>query len=78
MYKRVMGASIIAELSLGALVGGALGNMWDRVHIGFVTDFVDVKVWTETFNVADAAIAVGVITLALETLRRRSIPSTIR
>jgi signal peptidase II len=43
-------------------VGGAPGNLIDRAHEGAVTDFVDLPLWP-AFNVADAAITIGVLTL---------------
>jgi signal peptidase II len=52
-------------LLLGALalqLGGALGNLTDRVRLGGVTDFIDFRHWP-TFNVADSAISVGVTTI---------------
>ena len=42
----------------GLLIGGALGNLADRVRDGAVTDFVDLPFWP-TFNLADVAIVVG-------------------
>jgi signal peptidase II len=58
---------IAAEL--GLIVGGALGNAFDRVAFGRVTDFVVWKIGThewDTFNVADAALVVGIIGLVLD------------
>lgn len=51
-------------VSSGLLVGGALGNLADRVRIGAVVDWVDVPLWP-TFNLADAAIVLGVLCLVL-------------
>jgi signal peptidase II len=51
-------------LPAGLLIGGALGNLADRVRDGSVTDFIDFPVWA-TFNVADIAIVVGVVLLVL-------------
>ncbi len=51
-------------LSAGLLVGGALGNLADRVRMGSVVDFIDVPVWP-TFNLADVAIVAGVFCLVL-------------
>jgi signal peptidase II len=51
-------------LPTGLLVGGALGNVLDRVRHGAVTDFIDFPVWP-AFNLADAAITVGVVLLLL-------------
>jgi len=50
-------------LSLGLQLGGALGNLIDRLRFGHVVDFLDFKFWP-TFNVADSAIVVGVALLA--------------
>jgi signal peptidase II len=52
----------LAWLPTGLLIGGAAGNLIDRVRIGAVTDFVKLPHWP-AFNVADACITVGVITL---------------
>jgi signal peptidase II len=49
-------------LPTGLLLGGALGNVLDRVHDGAVTDFVKVPHWP-AFNVADVAITAGVVAL---------------
>lgn len=58
--------------SLGLILGGALGNLIDRINAGAVTDFIDVYVGTYHwyfFNVADAAISVGIALMAFESLR---------
>ncbi len=51
-------------ISAGLLVGGALGNLADRVRIDAVIDFIDVPAWP-TFNLADVAIVAGVLCLVL-------------
>ena len=53
------------------LIGGALGNLADRVRAGAVTDFIDLPLWP-TFNLADVAIVVGVLLLLLDVERSRS------
>ena len=61
-------------LGLSLILGGALGNLIDRVRVGYVIDFLDVRVWP-VFNVADSAISVGVGLLLLSQTvfwRRRS------
>jgi signal peptidase II len=52
----------LAWLPTGMLLGGALGNVVDRVRDGAVTDFVKVPYWP-AFNVADTSITLGVIAL---------------
>ena len=51
------------RLSLGMQLGGAVGNLFDRVRTGQVTDFMDVGPWP-VFNVADAAIVIGMVIIA--------------
>lgn len=58
------------SIPLGLIVGGALGNLLDRLRLGAVVDFIDLQVWP-VFNLADIAITVGIFLLALEALRRR-------
>jgi len=54
---------LLALLALGAVLGGAAGNLFDRLRTGLVTDFIDVRFWP-VFNLADSAIVVGAIVLA--------------
>ena len=57
------------QLALGMVLGGALGNILDRVRFGYVVDFADLHFGTFrpflVFNVADAAISIGVVILLL-------------
>ena len=49
----------LIQLGLSLILGGAIGNLVDRVRLGYVVDFIDVRVWP-VFNLADSAITVGV------------------
>ena len=49
-------------LPTGLLLGGAAGNLIDRMRQGFVTDFIDVPLWP-AFNIADTCITIGVLSL---------------
>ncbi len=49
-------------LAWGLIMGGALGNVIDRIMLGTVTDFIDFHFWP-AFNVADSALTIGVIIL---------------
>lgn len=63
-YNHILPANQTAlRLALGLQLGGALGNLIDRLRIGHVTDFLDFG-WWPVFNVADMAIVGGVIVLA--------------
>jgi signal peptidase II len=66
--------SLPLTLSLGLIIGGATGNLLDRIRFGEVVDFLDFSVggyhWP-AFNVADSAISVGACLLLLEMFRRK-------
>lgn len=60
----------LLALALGLVIGGAVGNLIDRVRYGAVVDFLDFKglYFPWVFNVADSAITIGVILLIIESL----------
>jgi signal peptidase II len=67
-----MGRRVTATtVALALILGGALGNAWDRMRFGFVIDFLEVHIihyhWPD-FNVADSAIVVGGILLFFDAL----------
>ena len=57
------------SLALGLILGGALGNLFDRVRFGYVIDFIDFRVWP-VFNIADSAITIGTCFLAWNILKQ--------
>jgi signal peptidase II len=66
-YRYISHSSIIGIIALGLVFGGAIGNLIDRIRIGYVTDFIYVRLWNEVFwpafNVADSSITVGICLL---------------
>lgn len=72
LYHARSGRSPVLTTALGLLLGGALGNLFDRLRLGYVLDFVDAGIgdlrWY-TFNVADAAISTALLLLVLVALR---------
>jgi lipoprotein signal peptidase len=66
--------SVLAAVSIGAIAGGAVGNVIDRLRFGAVVDFIHAHIgdlsWY-VFNVADAAIVCGVAALIIESQFRR-------
>ncbi len=62
-YRYLPTNQIWLRISLGLQLGGALGNLLDRVRLGNVVDFIDFKIWP-VFNLADTAIVLGVAILA--------------
>ena len=59
--------------ALALVIGGAAGNLWDRLQHGYVIDFIDVSLadkWSwPVFNIADSAITVGAVLLILDSFR---------
>ena len=65
---RLRGQAFLA-CALALILGGALGNLWDRAALGYVIDFVDVyyQRWHwPAFNVADSAISIGAVMLVID------------
>ena len=58
----------LTKIGLALIIGGALGNMVDRVTTGRVLDFIETPLRSSIFNVADIAINVGMITVILATI----------
>lgn len=64
----------LLALSLGLILGGALGNLWDRVALGYVVDFISVHYqdkYFPAFNIADSAITVGAGMMLLDSFVNR-------
>lgn len=55
---------LAAPVAMGMMLGGAVGNLVDRLRLGRVTDFIDFRFWP-SFNVADSSIVIGVAILVL-------------
>jgi signal peptidase II len=73
-YNRIADSAFPLRLALGLILGGALGNLADRVRLGYVVDYVDLR-WWYVFNLADSAIVIGVaILLLLSSLDSRTRP----
>jgi signal peptidase II len=82
MIRRLGANDTQVAVALMLVLGGAAGNVIDRLHLGYVIDFIDVyyRSWHwPTFNVADSAITLGAVLLILDafgiSLGRRSEPS---
>ncbi len=72
MIQRLGRAPSLTGVALGLILGGAIGNLYDRVRFGYVVDFLEVKIvhyhWPD-FNVADSCIVIGACLLLLEIFR---------
>jgi len=79
MFRRLAERSAVHVASMGLLLGGAVGNLHDRIRFGEVTDFIQVGVaghYWPVFNVADSAITVGVALLVLSLMRGEGEPAS--
>ena len=68
LYVMPRGQWLLA-LSLGLILGGALGNVWDRIALGYVVDFISVHYqqhYFPAFNLADSAISVGAASMLFD------------
>jgi len=67
-YRYLPADNWLVRLSLGLQLGGAMGNLADRLRYGYVIDFLDLKIWP-VFNLADVSIVTGVGMLAYFLMR---------
>ena len=71
-FRDAAAKSRLVCFAFGLIVGGAIGNIVDRVHFGYVVDFVDFyRIWPDIFNVGDSCITAGVVLLLLSSLAAR-------
>lgn len=68
-FRRIPEDRVLLKMGLALEVGGAAGNLLDRLRFGHVIDFFDFRVWP-VFNVADIGIVIGVCILFIELGRR--------
>jgi signal peptidase II len=62
MLIRVKTNSKLMRVSLALIAGGAVGNLIDRIWLGYVVDFLDFRIWP-VFNIADSSVVVGALIL---------------
>jgi len=58
-YENILKSNKILKIGSGLIVGGALGNLIDRIAYGGVIDFIDIG-WWPSFNIADSALCTGI------------------
>lgn len=77
VFRKISAGDLILSSALSLVIGGAIGNLIDRVAYNYVIDFLDFY-WKENgphfpaFNVADSAISVGVALLILDIFRKEN------
>jgi signal peptidase II len=71
-FRDAAARSRTVRIAFGMIVGGAIGNIVDRLHYGYVIDFIDFyRIWPNIFNLGDSCITVGVGLLLLSSLVAR-------
>jgi signal peptidase II len=71
-FREAATRSLTVRIAFGMIVGGAIGNIVDRLHYGYVIDFIDFyRIWPNIFNVGDSCITIGVGLLLLSSLVTR-------
>lgn len=77
-YRYALFHSGLIKIALGLVIGGSLGNLVDRIGFGYVTDFIDLRLWGDfhwpAFNLADLAIVIGIILFVYFWLRLKLSP----
>src|SRR3989338_4221983 len=71
----------IITIAYSLILGGAIGNIFDRIFYGYVVDFIQVNIyimWWPAFNIADSVIVIGMALLCIEVLRGKQIFETKR
>ena len=62
LYHKISSTNPLISMSIGLQLGGAFGNLVDRIRLGYVVDFIDIGPWP-IFNIADSSIVVGIAIL---------------
>lgn len=70
---RFRNKSIAVTVCLSLILGGAIGNLIDRIRIGYVIDYISFTIFPPVFNLADSAIVVGSILLSIVILLDKNI-----
>lgn len=68
LYRQNSLSGMLPKVSLGLQLGGAIGNLLDRIRYGYVVDFIQLGFWP-VFNIADSCIVIGIILLSFILLR---------
>jgi signal peptidase II len=69
MYKK----NTFITICLSMILGGAIGNLIDRIRLGYVVDFIHFNFFPPVFNIADSAVVVGAIALSIAILLAREV-----
>ncbi|MBR2143036.1 MAG: signal peptidase II [Anaerovibrio sp.] len=73
--KKILKENTLFQWGVGLLMGGAIGNLYDRLQNGLVIDFFDFRFWP-VFNIADVAICIGAAFIMFDVCFRRGVDDT--
>ena len=63
-YKQIKENQILLQIIAAFVLGGTIGNLIDRIRLGYVIDFLDFRIWP-VFNIADSFVTIGIIGLVI-------------
>lgn len=69
-YRYAQQLNLVYIVAFSLILGGAIGNLIDRIRFGYVIDFIDLRVWP-VFNIADSAITIGAVVIFFKCLRQQ-------
>lgn len=69
-YRHAQQLSRVYTAAFSLILGGAIGNLIDRICFGYVIDFIDLRVWP-VFNIADSAITIGAAIILFKCMRQQ-------
>ena len=69
-HDKIAAKDKFLHTSIAIIFGGSIGNLIDRIRLGYVIDFIDLKIWP-SFNIADAAITLGAIGLIYYMIKKK-------
>ncbi len=67
-YRNHKDLSRVYIVAISLILGGAIGNLIDRIFFGYVIDFIDLRIWP-VFNVADSAITIGAVLIGIKCIQ---------
>ncbi|MEM4245492.1 MAG: signal peptidase II [Candidatus Nanoarchaeia archaeon] len=67
---RIRETEKVLQINIGMLMGGMIGNLSDRIILGYVRDFINIKYWP-TFNIADSAMFISIILLVVYFIKNK-------
>ena len=75
LREKILKENTLFQWGVGLLMGGAIGNLYDRLQNGLVIDFFDFRFWP-VFNIADVAICIGAALIMFDVCFRRGVDDT--